>query len=146
MKSSAIHLLSGALQFGAYPHAVVATATHNAPHTYAAASRDERPRLAGLELRRGRGRPRLCSGHRSTHTASSSTILCSSAVAASADATSVAWLLARRHVDVFVLDGGYRAYRLHLRDLLEPGPRVIGVSGRTRSGKTRALRALAASN
>ena len=69
-----------------------------------------------------------------------------SAVAASAVATSVAWLLARRHVDVFVLDGGYRAYRLHLRDLLEPGPRVIGVSGRTRSGKTRALRALAAIN
>ena len=68
-----------------------------------------------------------------------------SAVAASAVATSVAWLLARRHV-VFVLDGGYRAYRLHLRDLLEPGPRVIGVSGRTRSGKTRALRALAAIN
>ena len=58
----------------------------------------------------------------------------------------MAWLLARRHVDVFVLDGGYRAYRLHLRDLLEPGPRVIGVSGRTRSGKTRALRALAAIN
>ena len=58
----------------------------------------------------------------------------------------MAWLLARRHVDVFVLDGGYRAYRLHLRDLLEPGPRVIGVSGRTRSGKTRALRALAAEN
>ena len=69
-----------------------------------------------------------------------------SAVAASAVATSVAWLLATRHVDVFVLDGGYRAYRLHLRDLLEPGPRVIGVSGRTRSGKTRALRALAAEN
>ena len=68
-----------------------------------------------------------------------------SAVAAAAVATSVAWLLARRH-DVFVLDGGYRAYRLHLRDLLEPGPRVIGVSGRTRSGKTRALRALAAIN
>ena len=58
----------------------------------------------------------------------------------------MAWLLARRHVDVFVLDGGYRTYRLHLRDLLEPGPRVIGVSGRTRSGKTRALRALAAIN
>ena len=67
-------------------------------------------------------------------------------VAASAVATSVAWLLARRHVDIFVLDGGYRAYRLHLRDLLEPGPRVIGVSGRTRSGKTRALGALAAKN
>ena len=58
----------------------------------------------------------------------------------------MAWLLARRNVDVFVLDGGYRAYRLHLRDLLEPGPRVIGVSGRTRSGKTRVLLALAAKN
>ena len=58
----------------------------------------------------------------------------------------MAWLLARRHVDVFVLDGGYRTYRLHLRELLEQGPRVIGVSGRTRSGKTRALRALAAEN
>ena len=40
-------------------------------------------------------------------------------VVASADATSVAWLLARRHVDVFVLDGGYRAYRLHPRELFE---------------------------
>ena len=40
-------------------------------------------------------------------------------VAASADATSVAWLLARRHIDVFVLDGGYRTYRRHLRELLE---------------------------
>ena len=59
----------------------------------------------------------------------------------------MAWLLARRHVDVFVLDGGYRAYRWHLRDLLEPGPRVMVVGGgRTRSGKTRALRALAAEN
>ena len=45
-----------------------------------------------------------------------------------------------------MLDGDYRAYRRHLRDLLEQGPRVIGVSGRTRSGKTRALRALAAEN
>ena len=59
----------------------------------------------------------------------------------------MAWLLARRHVDVFVLDGGYRTYRRHLRELLEQGPRVIGVGGgRTRSGKTRALRALAAEN
>ena len=40
-------------------------------------------------------------------------------VAASAVATSVAWLLARRHVDVFVLDGGYRAYRLHPRELFD---------------------------
>ena len=58
----------------------------------------------------------------------------------------VAWLLARRHVDVFVLDGGYRAYRRHLRELFEKGPRVLVVSGRTRSGKTRVLRALAARN
>ena len=58
----------------------------------------------------------------------------------------MAWLLARRHVDVFVLDGGYRTYRLHLRELLEQGPRVIGVSGRTGVGKTRALRAHAAIN
>ena len=68
-------------------------------------------------------------------------------VAASADATSVAWLLARRHVDVFVLDGGYRAYRRHLRELFEQGPRVIVVGGgRTSVGKTRALRAFAAKN
>ena len=40
-------------------------------------------------------------------------------VAASAVATSVAWLLARRHVDVFVLDGGYRAYWWHLWELFE---------------------------
>jgi hypothetical protein len=33
----------------------------------------------------------------------------------------VAWLLARRHVDVFVLDSGYRTYRRHLRELLEQG-------------------------
>ena len=59
----------------------------------------------------------------------------------------MAWLLARRHVDVFVLDGGYRAYRWHLRDLLEPGPRVMVVGGgRTGVGKTRVLRALAAKN
>ena len=58
----------------------------------------------------------------------------------------MAWLLARRHVDVFLLDGGYRAYRLHPRELFEQGPRVIVVGGRTRSGKTRALRALAAEN
>ena len=58
----------------------------------------------------------------------------------------MAWLLARRHVDVFVLDGGYRAYRRHLRELLEQGPRVIVVGGRTGVGKTRALRALAAIN
>ena len=55
----------------------------------------------------------------------------------------MAWLLARRHVDVFVLDGGYRAYRWHLWELFEEGPRVVVVGGgRTRSGKTRALRAL----
>ena len=59
----------------------------------------------------------------------------------------MAWLLARRHVDVFVLDGDYSAYRRHLRDLLEPGPRVMVVgSGRTGVGKTRVRRALAASN
>ena len=58
----------------------------------------------------------------------------------------MAWLLARRDVDIFVLDGGYRAYRRHLRELFEQGPRVIVVGGRTRSGKTRALRALAAEN
>ena len=57
---------------------------------------------------------------------------------------SVAWLLARRNVDVFVLDGGYRAYRRHLRELFEEGPRVIVVGGRTGVGKTRVLRALAA--
>ena len=59
---------------------------------------------------------------------------------------SVAWLLARRDVDVFVLDGGYRAYRRHLRELFEEGPRVIIVGGRTGVGKTRVLRALAAKN
>ena len=60
---------------------------------------------------------------------------------------SVAWLLARRDVDVFVLDGGYRAYRRHLRELFEQGPRVIVAGdGRTGVGKTRVLRALAASN
>ena len=59
---------------------------------------------------------------------------------------SVAWLLARRNVDVFVLDGGYRAYRRHLRELFEEGPRVIVVGGRTGVGKTRVLRALAAKN
>ena len=59
---------------------------------------------------------------------------------------SVAWLLARRNVDVFVLDGGYRAYRRHLRELFEQGPRVIIVGGRTGVGKTRVLRALAAKN
>ena len=59
----------------------------------------------------------------------------------------MAWLLARRHVDVFVLDGGYRAYRRHLRELFEQGPRVIVVGGgRTSVGKTRALRAFAAKN
>ena len=60
---------------------------------------------------------------------------------------SVAWLLARRNVDVFVLDGGYRAYRWHLWELFEEGPRVLVVGGgRTCSGKTRVLRALAARN
>ena len=59
----------------------------------------------------------------------------------------MAWLLARRHVDVFVLDGGYRAYRWHLWELFEEGPRVLVVGGgRTCSGKTRVLRALAARN
>ena len=54
----------------------------------------------------------------------------------------MAWLLARRHVDVFVLDGGYRAYRRHLRELFEQGPRVIIVGGgRTGVGETRALAA-----
>jgi len=55
---------------------------------------------------------------------------------------SVAWLLARRGIDVFVLDGGYRAYKKHLRALFEQGPRVVIVGGRTGAGKTRVLRAL----
>ena len=59
----------------------------------------------------------------------------------------MAWLLARRHVDVFVLDGGYRAYWWHLWELFEEGPRVlVDGGGRTCSGKTRVLRALAARN
>ena len=45
-----------------------------------------------------------------------------------------------------MLDGGYRAYRRHLRELFEQGPRVIIVGGRTGVGKTRVLRALAAKN
>ena len=46
-----------------------------------------------------------------------------------------------------MLDGGYRAYRWHLWELFEQGPRVIVVGGgRTGVGKTRALRALAAEN
>ena len=42
---------SAVCSVGADPDAVVATATHNALRNHAAASRDERPRLAGLELR-----------------------------------------------------------------------------------------------
>jgi tRNA 2-selenouridine synthase len=108
---------------------------------YAKKGRDEAMRLGLAKLRKKGGL-----GELAERVAGDATVVGVYCWRGGLRSGSVAWLLARRNVDVFVLDGGYRAYRRHLRELFEQGPRVIIVGGRTGVGKTRVLRALAAKN
>ncbi len=52
---------------------------------------------------------------------------------------SMAWLLETAGREVFVLDGGYKAYRTHCRELITKGLKLIMLSGPTGSGKTEIL-------
>ena len=50
---------------------------------------------------------------------------------------SMAWLLEISGREVFILEGGYKAYRSYSRDLISKGLKLIMLSGPTGSGKTR---------
>ncbi|MEI6274573.1 MAG: tRNA 2-selenouridine(34) synthase MnmH [Prolixibacteraceae bacterium] len=52
---------------------------------------------------------------------------------------SMAWLLQTAGREVFVLEGGYKAYRTHCRELISNGLKLIMLSGPTGSGKTEIL-------
>ncbi len=52
---------------------------------------------------------------------------------------SMAWLLQTAGREVFVLEGGYKAYRTHCRELISNGLNLIMLSGPTGSGKTEIL-------
>ncbi len=56
---------------------------------------------------------------------------------------SMAWLLQTAGREVYVLEGGYKAYRNHGRDLIAKGLKLIMLSGPTGSGKTEILHHLA---
>lgn len=56
---------------------------------------------------------------------------------------SMAWLLETAGREVYVLEGGYKAYRNFGRELLAKGLRLIMLSGPTGSGKTEILNQLA---
>jgi tRNA 2-selenouridine synthase len=55
---------------------------------------------------------------------------------------SMAWLLQTAGREVFVLEGGYKAYRTHCRELIANELRLIMLSGPTGSGKTEILHRL----
>lgn len=56
--------------------------------------------------------------------------------------SSMAWLLATAGREVFVLEGGYKAYRTYGRELVSNGLKLIMLSGPTGSGKTEILHLL----
>jgi len=58
--------------------------------------------------------------------------------------SSMAWLLETAGREVFLLEGGYKAYRTHGRELISNGLKLIMLSGPTGSGKTEILHHLAA--
>jgi tRNA 2-selenouridine synthase len=57
---------------------------------------------------------------------------------------SMGWLLQTAGREVYVLDGGYKAYRGHCRALISKGLKLIMLSGPTGSGKTEILQQLVA--
>lgn len=57
---------------------------------------------------------------------------------------SLAWLLSLAGFNVYVLKGGYKAYRRHIRNLWKEPLQLIVVSGKTGSGKTEILHLLQA--
>jgi len=56
--------------------------------------------------------------------------------------SSMAWLLETAGREVYVLEGGYKAYRAYGRELIANGLRLIMLSGPTGSGKTEILHRL----
>ena len=56
--------------------------------------------------------------------------------------SSMAWLLRTAGREVYVLEGGYKAYRAYGRELIANGLRLIMLSGPTGSGKTEILHRL----
>lgn len=57
--------------------------------------------------------------------------------------SSMAWLLQTAGREVYLLEGGYKAYRTHCRELISNGLKLIMLSGPTGSGKTEILHQLA---
>ena len=57
---------------------------------------------------------------------------------------SMAWLLQTAGREVYILEGGYKAYRSYGRELISNGLKLIMLSGPTGSGKTEILHQLAA--
>jgi tRNA 2-selenouridine synthase len=55
---------------------------------------------------------------------------------------SMAWLLQTAGREVYLLEGGYKAYRSHCRELISSGLKLIMLSGPTGSGKTEILHQL----
>lgn len=55
---------------------------------------------------------------------------------------SMAWLLSTAGREVYVLEGGYKAYRGYCRELISNGLKLIMISGPTGSGKTEILHQL----
>jgi tRNA 2-selenouridine synthase len=58
--------------------------------------------------------------------------------------SSMAWLLETAGREVYLLEGGYKAYRTYGRDLISSGLKLIMLSGPTGSGKTEILHQLMA--
>lgn len=55
---------------------------------------------------------------------------------------SMAWLLSTAGFDVKILEGGYKNYRLFIREQLSSDAKYIVLSGKTGSGKTKILQAM----
>jgi tRNA 2-selenouridine synthase len=55
---------------------------------------------------------------------------------------SIAWLLSTAGREVYLLEGGYKAYRGYCRELISSGLKLIMLSGPTGSGKTEILHQL----
>ncbi|TVQ15770.1 MAG: tRNA 2-selenouridine(34) synthase MnmH [Bacteroidetes bacterium] len=53
---------------------------------------------------------------------------------------SMAWLLSTAGLEVFLLSGGYKAYRKYIRDSWNKSANLIVLSGKTGSGKTEILK------
>jgi len=56
---------------------------------------------------------------------------------------SLAWLLSKAGIDVRLLEGGYKAYRRHIRQAFEAEKKILILGGMTGSGKTDILSLLA---